>query len=131
MGTFFLGLCKMTFNYGNNNIITVQRMDEEHIWHTKQLAKHCRVCGQRLQRAKTKTKTSSIFSCMERKEELQVTFGITVNDDDNMIHPTRFCSSCYLKTKRRSLAIEKSQPYDPVISVYVWIPHVTVTCKVR
>ena len=50
---------------------------EDECWHVVKLAKHCRVCGKRLQKGKTR---SSTYACTEKKEELELTFGITVDD---------------------------------------------------
>ena len=103
----------------------MQRMDEDK--HVEQLAKHCRVCGNRLQKGKTR---SSTYACVNKKEELQLTFGVTVDNDRSEVHPTHFCGSCYLKVKRTTEGIKKGEPYNPVISVFHWTPHSTQTCKV-
>ena len=39
-------------------------MDEDKCWHVEQLAKHCRVCGNRLQKEKTR---SSTYACTNKK----------------------------------------------------------------
>ena len=72
----------------------MQRMDEEK--HVEQLAKHCRVCGNRLQKGKSR---SSTYACVNKKEELQLTFGVTVDNDKSEVHPSYFCGSCYLKVR--------------------------------
>lgn len=101
---------------------------EKEQWHVQQLAKYCRVCGQRLEKAKRR---SSTYSCINKKEELQLTFGVTVENDSYTVHPSRFCASCYLKTKRTRESIEKGEPYNPDISVFLWTPHSDSTCEVR
>ena len=95
--------------------------------HTEELAKHCRVCGLRLQKT---NKRAPSFPCSEKKEEIELTFAITINDDDK-IYPNHFCSSCYLKTKRKKIALEQGQPYNPIIPVFSWTQHTTPSCEVR
>ena len=51
-------------------------------------AQHCRVCGQRL----TKVKTKSIaYQCKVIAEKLQTAFGIDTSGDDLHIHPESMC----------------------------------------
>lgn len=102
-------------------------MDEEHACHRQQLAKHCRVCALWLQQAKTR---ATAYSCIENKEDLQLTFGIEVESDDSTVHPTQFCSSCYMKMKRTLRAISNGEPYNPDICLFIWEPHSSPTCKV-
>ena len=104
----------------------IHRMDDDKCWHVEQLAKHCRVCGNRLQKGKTR----STYACTNKKEELQLTFGVTVDNDCSTVHPSHFCNSCYLKSKRTMESIKKGEPYNPAISIFHWKPHSTETCKI-
>ena len=103
-------------------------MDDCEKWHVEQLAKHCRVCGQRLHKGK---KRSSVYSCEEKKEDLEFTFGIRPADSGTF-YPTHFCGSCYLKIKRAKESTKKGTPYNPYLSLFHWTPHLsTTTCTVR
>ena len=102
-------------------------MDDEQQWHVQQLSRHCRICGQRLQKERSR---SSSYACIEKQEDLEMTFGIYTGVDETL-YPSHFCNSCYAKTKRSRESTAKGEPYNPAISVFVWTPHSSPDCTVR
>ena len=97
-------------------------------YHTQQLAKHCRICGKRLCKAKGK---STVYSCSEYKDQLQVCFGIDVGKDREDIHPKKFCNPCYMVTKRLANASRARVSYTFTTASFTWTEHThTVTCLV-
>jgi len=73
------------------------------------LDQHCRVCGGRLQKAKSR---KTYYDCTHYKEELRTTFLIDVRGDSSDIHPKSFCGSCYAVIRRHSEAVLKGLPYE-------------------
>lgn len=67
-----------------------------------QLERSCRVCGGRLKKAANSLKFQS---------DLLATFRIDVSLDKKGVHPTQFCSSCYLTQSRVSNATNTRIPY--------------------
>lgn len=62
-------------------------------FHQLQLAKHCRVCGKRLCKAKSKAPT---FKCTDHQSILFQCFGVDVSQDDPMTHPLKFATPAML-----------------------------------
>ena len=96
-------------------------------YHTEQLAKHCRVCGKRLSKAKGK---STVYNCCEYTDQLQACFGVDVGKDKEGIHPKNLCNPCYLITKRFAKARQAGVPYTFTRASFTWTEH-THTCLVR
>ena len=80
----------------------------------------CRICGGRLQRAKGR---STVYNCVNHKQELVATFQIYVTSDTDEIHSQQFCNSCYAATHRHQTAESKGLPYRHAISVFEWEEH--------
>lgn len=60
--------------------------------HIKCLEDHCRVCGEKLQKAKSRMTS---FPCAEHKADLQTAFDIDVTHDNEQVHPSHFCNGCH------------------------------------
>lgn len=91
------------------------------------LSIHCRVCGERVQRAKKKDK---VHSCRAHKDSLSTTFHINVDLDCPGIHPTSFCNFCYAAMARNKVAQTKGKQYKHTIEVFEWSSHIDGNCKV-
>lgn len=97
-------------------------------FHLQQLAKHCRVCGKRLCKAKGR---ASVYQCTDHIADLFTSFGVNVSsDDDDKISPTKFCNPCYATMKRVIVAGKEGMPYTHTITPFVWTEHAP-DCSVR
>ena len=83
----------------------------------RNLEKCCRVCGGRLQRAKSKSAT---HKCKEHDEELKALFPLDVTSDEPDVHSKSFCNSCYAALRRHSTAVSKGIPHCHSIEVFSW-----------
>ena len=88
--------------------------------HTELLTKHCRVCGKRLSKAKSR---STSYSCSEHQDTLQTCFGIDLSLDTASVHPLRFCNRCYMITRRMVANRERNMPYHHAVVPMKWTPH--------
>lgn len=95
--------------------------------HQQQLAKHCRVCGNRL--SKAKGRATSTYSCSDYRTELMSCFGINVLKDTDTIHPPRFCNPCFLSVRRSTKSAQEGVPHKHSIVVFEWVSH-TDNCLV-
>ena len=95
--------------------------------HVKYLEDHCRVCGEKLQKAKSRVTS---FSCIGHKAGLQTAFDIDVTHDNKQVHPPHFCNSCNRKMNRVCMSKVQVLPYKPTIKVYEWTPHASSACSV-
>ncbi len=95
-------------------------MDEQQQYHHQQLAKHCRICGNRQQKAKSKATT---YSCTGHREQLLQVFGVDTSSDTDDTHPARFCHRCYCALRRAMTAREKGAPYTTSVVTYEWQEH--------
>lgn len=91
------------------------------------LGRLCRVCGERLTKARSK---SVVYSCAEYKQQLLATFQIDISDDRTEIHPSMFCNRCYSATKRHTTAAASGLPYKHSIVVFLWEEHKETGCSV-
>lgn len=104
-----------------NRLINTIGMCENHA-----LEQHCRVCGGRLQKAKSR---KTYYDCTYYKEELRTTFVIDVRGDSSDIHSKSFCGSCYAVIRRHSEAVLKGLPYEHSVQIFPWERH-TDNCSV-
>ena len=79
-------------------------MDEQQHYHHHQLAKHCRICGSKQQKAKSKTTT---YDCTGHRDHLLQAFRVDISSDAKDIHPTQFCQHCYCAMRRAMSAAAK------------------------
>ena len=94
----------------------------------KQVQLHCRVCGQRL----TKVKTKSIaFQCKAIADKLQTAFGIDTSGDDLHIHPESMCKCCKLSMDRVISAMKNKVHHRSAVVLFQWEKHCNQECKVK
>ena len=88
--------------------------------HQSQLRLHCRLCGERVKRARSGRATRE-YACSDLAAEIHSEFGICVANDNKCIHPTSLCRSCHDALKRK-----KTQS----ITVFEWHAHDKEECSV-
>lgn len=66
--------------------------------HEKILSQLCRICSERLMKAKDRYENS--FPCTNNRELLFSAFGIKVHEDDSETCPPKFCHKCYKLASR-------------------------------
>ena len=93
-------------------------------FHQEVLRKYCRVCGKALAKFKVS------YSCADRSDELEKTFGVAVSGDSADVHPVSFCHSCYNVLVRTRKAKEANRLYTPSVEVFSWSPHIVSSCTV-
>ena len=92
----------------------------------------CRVCGSRLSALSFSSKKKSFqYSCAKHKSSLCSAFGIDVEADCPLVHPSNFCSSCYLVATKKEAAHQKGVPYKHSVEVFQWTEHQAEGCTVR
>ncbi len=85
-------------------------------FHSRELLEHCRVCGDSVLKQRTHT-------CTAHLDQLYRAFRIDVRDDQQHIHPPRFCHRCYSSMTRVSLST--------TLNLFQWAPHSDPECRVR
>ena len=119
----------------NINYITIltemeRELAENLMFHINELSKHCRICGGRLQKAKSKT-TAPTHPCDSSSRDcLLSTFSVDIDTDDPHIHPARFCNRCWAATRKHRIAVEDGKEYHCSISPFLWEEH-SSQCKVN
>lgn len=97
-------------------------------FHLEQLAKHCRVCGKRL--CKAKGRSQPTHQCSKHTADLVTAFQISTSNDNEHAHPHCFCNNCY----RTMTWVVKCQLdgilHHPETSLFEWTEH-TLDCPVR
>ena len=88
-------------------------------FHQQQLNKHCRVCGKRLCKVKSKAPT---YLCTEYSEDL-LHFGVDVSGDIPTVHPLKYCNPCRAMLKRAEKARSAELPYTHNTKPMEWTPH--------
>ena len=101
---------------------------EGEAWHQQQLKCHCRVCGNRLRKAKSGNVCRE-YSCSSVSSELQKAFGIDITGDDNT-YPKHMCRQCHNAMTKFILADGKGKASISAVSVYKWKAH-TESCEVQ
>ncbi len=101
-------------------------MDEQEQFHHHQLAKHCRICGSRQQKPKSKVTT---YDCTGYREELLQVFQVDTSSDTEDTHPTQFCHCGYCAMWRAMTARAKGAPYTTSVITYEWQQH-SSDCRV-
>lgn len=96
-------------------------------FHQSQLAKHCRVCGRRLSKARSR---AIVYDCSAHQPGLFTSFGVNLGDDDADTHPPKFCNPCYLTMKRDLKARAEGTRYLHEVNPFTWIKH-GPGCQVR
>ena len=78
--------------------------------HQEIIEKLCRICGERLKKAKDRYENS--FLCADKRELIFSAFGIKVHDDPETC-PSKFCHKCYKLASRGGTCL----------TINVWPPH--------
>ena len=100
------------------------RMD----YHIKQLPLHCRVCGHRVIKRKSK---KEIYECKAFAADLQLAFSINTLTDNPQVHPEHFCKSCHLSMTRGISARAEGVHHRCALTRFVWEVHANEGCKVH
>ena len=66
--------------------------------HQEIISKLCRICGERLKKAKDKYENS--FNCTDKKDLIFSAFGVKVDQDDREAFPQKICHKCYKLASR-------------------------------
>ena len=103
-----------------------QTLDME--FHHQELQRHCRVCGKRLRKAKSK---ATVYPCTRHQDSLLKCFGIDVSQGESTIHPLKFCNPCNAVTRRWAKAFADGVHYTHSVQLMDWSPHTESTCLVR
>ncbi|EDO44414.1 predicted protein [Nematostella vectensis] len=67
--------------------------------HLQNLEKNCRVCGNRLKKYKDRFETS--YNCKDHVVFLAETYNLSIEKDDQTIHPSKFCQRFELNEIRK------------------------------
>lgn len=90
-------------------------------FHQQQLHKHCRVCGNRLNKAKGRAQP--VYSCKEHSADLSEFAGVSdVPIEDSEVFPQWYCNSCKSRLNRAKAAAKDGLPF-PAITAMEWSPH--------
>lgn len=81
-------------------------------FHTDNLAKLCRVCGNKLKRE------GKLFDVTDHKTNLQKAFWIDLSLDSNITHPNKFCDTCYHSMNN---IVKKGRTHSQ--EIFIWKPH--------
>ena len=102
-----------------------QNIHKNHMeFHQLELRKHCRVCGKRLCKAKSK---ATVYPCSKHPNLLLKCFGIDVSQDDPTIHPLSFCN---LLLDYGTKAAADGVHYSNSVQSMEWSSHVDSECGV-
>ena len=105
-----------------------QNIHKNHMeFHQLELRKHCRVCGKRLCKAKSK---ATVDPCSKHPNLLLKCFGIDVSQDDPTVHPLSFCNPCYAVTRRWTKVAADGVHYSNSVQSMEWSSHVGSECGV-
>lgn len=96
-------------------------------YHQEQLTKHCRVCGNRLNKAKGRAQP--VHSCAEHATDLAALAGVlSASTEDSTVYPQHYCNPCHSMLTRARKAAKDGLPFHS-ISAVEWLPH-QEGCKV-
>lgn len=96
-------------------------------FHQEHLRKHCRICGNRLNKKK---KHAQVYSCAKHQSDLLSTFKVDISSDTDAIHPSHFCNPCYSVTRRAEKANQSGVPFVHATTVMDWSEHSVLDCLV-
>ena len=90
--------------------------------HREVLLKLCRVCGESIHRFRVS------YSCKAKKDDLHTAFLITIDEDNEDIHPPHFCDGCYAGMKRKIKATENKKICMQSLKLFQWSAHSDSNC---
>lgn len=79
--------------------------------HQQIIEKLCRICGERLMKAKDRYENS--FACVDKRDMIFSAFGVKIREDDLETCPPKFCHKCYKLASRGGTRL----------AINVWPPH--------
>ena len=92
--------------------------------HIKGLEKHCRICARALHKYKCKR------NCSQYKELLNQAYSINCMDDDEAIHPSKFCPPCFQRAGRIINAKAGEVFYESSVTPFPWVSHMEDGCSI-
>ena len=87
-------------------------MDDKH---TQLLAKHCRICANKLGRV--------AYSTVKHTMLLEQAFGVSVSVDQPEVHPASFCNRCYLTAQRVTKCAREGKHTETSCRPFEWKNH--------
>ena len=96
-------------------------------FHSKELHKHCRVCGKRFPR---KGQSPCNKNCENISSLLKTCYKIDIDNDNGEVHPPQVCYGCVCRMRRISKA-QGAAFINPDCTLFEWRIHNTeITCTV-
>ena len=95
-------------------------------FHSKELCKHCRVCGTRFPRNYQQTTNKN---GQKMTELLRTCYNINTDDDDTGIHPSHVCYGCACRMRRIDNARDIAF-HNPQSPLFQWSPHTETSCDI-
>lgn len=89
---------------------------EDKLFHKKGLLGHCRLCGESL------AKERVTYSSLDHIDLLHQALGIDVRQDQDGLHPPRFCNRCYVALARKASITS--------LALFEWLAHSEPACRV-
>ncbi|XP_070546861.1 uncharacterized protein [Ptychodera flava] len=90
-------------------------MAKPYEYHLEILRTHCRVCSLKF--------TGTQYSCSQFSTELNECFGLSVENDEYGVHPTRFCKNCKRRLDRALSAAARSKKVAVSNIIVDWCRH--------
>ena len=86
--------------------------------HSRWLQEGCRLCGGRLGRYKVS------YDCHTTDNKARLlSIGVLVEQDEDAVHPRRFCHGCYNVCVRMTNARAAGKHYTPQLTLFHWVAH--------
>ena len=102
--------------------------------HHHQVQLHCRVCAKRMF-DRRENKKDTPYQCEAytgNTQALQKVFGVAFQpEEDAMVYPQSFCSSCNRSLQKAMDAAANGVPYKCCVTACQWQTHSCETCMVR
>lgn len=91
--------------------------------HAKWVLSSCRVCGGKLSRFKVS------YDCHSTQNQAKLhSIGVSVEHDNEEVHPQRFCHGCYNICARTISANTSGKHYTPKLVRFQWEEHQDGCC---
>ena len=100
-------------------------------YHHHQVQLHCRVCAKRMYDRRG-VKKDTAYQCEAYTEALHKVFGVAFQtEEDAMVYPQSFCSSCKRSLQKAMDAAAQGVPYRCCVTAFQWQAHKIESCMVR
>ena len=121
--------CSTTAHFINIMQSSENNQPDRMEYHSQKVQQHCRVCG-KLMVVGGKA-ASTIYKCQEFAQQLQDTFGITIDaEEDPTTFPSCFCSSCKRTMDKSITAAAQGVPQRCSTVTFQWSNHSNENCMV-